>query len=312
MRSPRCRSNTFHVTILLFVLSACGGSQSGSVTDGTPAEEQANEPDDSNEFQLHASDTADQARGVNPSQIEATATLAAMRFFVINPDTGPIEDIVIKMTDPDGVTYYTAETDALGYAEVLVPIALRYEIEYLSLGPRNIMGAVEVPAGGHQDIRLTLRYRSRRGQRANAQDSDAAESGASESGPTESSDTATSEDGESAPAERRFILHGVVFDSGSATLRRESRPRLDRVLEFMTHRPAVRVRVAGHTDNVGDPESNQQLSEERARAVRDYLVAGGIDGDRIESLGYGDRNPVASNATAEGRQRNRRIVLIER
>ena len=80
----------------------------------------------------------------------------------------------------------------------------------------------------------------------------------------------------------------------------------------MTHRPAVRVRVAGHTDNVGDPESNQQLSEERARAVRDYLVAGGIDGDRIESLGYGDRNPVASNATAEGRQRNRRIVLIER
>ncbi len=79
----------------------------------------------------------------------------------------------------------------------------------------------------------------------------------------------------------------------------------------MTHRASARVRIAGHTDGVGDPEENQRLSEARAEAVRDYLVSHGIDASRVEAVGYGDTQPVASNDTDEGRAQNRRIEAVE-
>jgi OOP family OmpA-OmpF porin len=69
--------------------------------------------------------------------------------------------------------------------------------------------------------------------------------------------------------------------------------------------------VSGHTDNRGDPDRNQTLSEQRAQAVREYLVNHGIDGNRIEAVGYGDQRPVALNDTEEGRRQNRRIEAIE-
>lgn len=230
------------------------------------------------EFQLRDSDTAGQARGEYSSAIEATPTEAAMRLFVVDRDRGPVQGIVIKMTAPDGTQYYTAETDAQGYAEVLVPIGQRYEMEYLSLGRRNVMTSVEVPSRPNNDIRLTLRYRRERYP---------------EGGPP------------------RFVLEGVHFDTDRATIRSESFPRLDRVVEYMTHRPNVRIRIAGHTDNVGNSRANQRLSERRAQAVRDYLVSKGIDRGRIEAVGFGDQQPVASNDTEEGRQQNRRIEAVE-
>ena len=79
----------------------------------------------------------------------------------------------------------------------------------------------------------------------------------------------------------------------------------------MTHRPSVRIRTAGHTDNVGNPARNLALSEERAEAVRAHLVAHGIDAGRVEAAGYGDEQPVASNDTEEGRTQNRRIEAIK-
>jgi OOP family OmpA-OmpF porin len=108
-----------------------------------------------------------------------------------------------------------------------------------------------------------------------------------------------------------LVLDGILFESGRATLQAESAPRLDRVVEYMTHMTSVRIRIAGHTDNVGDPRRNQALSEARAQAVREYLVTHGIDGSRVEAVGYGDTQPVASNDTEEGRAQNRRIEAIE-
>ncbi len=280
------------VAIVMFVGTACGGSQPVEpATGAAPAEPGASTSGDERggdapaaregEFQLRASDTAQQAHGEHPSAIEATVTEAAMRLFVVDPETGPIPGIVIKMTAPDGATYYTGETDAQGYGEVLVPIGRRYEMEYLSLGRRNTTASVEVPAGPNQDIRLTLRYRRLHRQ------------------------------AEAASAEPRFILEGVLFDSGRTTIQTESFPRLDRVVEYLAHKPSARIRVAGHTDNLGDPRRNQALSEARAQAVRDYLVAHGLDANRIEAVGYGDQNPIASNDTEEGRRQNRRIEAIE-
>ena len=257
---------------------------SSEATEGAEAAEGAEpsegKPPPEGEFQLQSSDTAGQAHGERPSQIQPTATHAAMRLFVVDPDAGPIPGIVIKMTAPNGTPYYTEQTDSQGYAEVLVPAGQRYEMEYLSLGRRNTTASVTVREGPNQNIRLTLRYRRR---------------------PAEPS----------AGPQARVVLDGVLFGTASARIDPESYPRLDRVVEYMTHRPSTRIRVAGHTDNVGNPRRNQQLPEARARAVRDYLVSHGIDGSRIEAVSYGDQQPVASNDTEEGQRQNRRIEAIE-
>jgi len=104
-------------------------------------------------------------------------------------------------------------------------------------------------------------------------------------------------------------LKGIEFDFGKATIRPESKPVLDDVIEKLQKFPGVRVEIIGHTDNVGTPEDNLELSKQRAASVKDYLVAGGVDASRIETDGKGDTEPVSDNETDEGRAQNRRIVF---
>lgn len=277
--------------------SSSGASSSGSESASSDGSSEGGESDDGSagEFQLSDSDSASQAHGDHPSAITATATMAAMRLFVVDPDAGPTTGVVIKLTGPDGQSYYTGETDSQGYAEVLVPAGQRYELEYLSLGRRSTRAHVDVPAGPNQDIRLTLRHRRWRPTPRPAPP------------PSASADAPPP----APPPPAGLVLDGILFDRGSATIQAESNPRLDRVVEYMTHMTSVRIRISGHTDNVGDPRRNQALSESRAQAVRDYLVAHGIDASRIEAVGYGDTMPVASNDTEEGRAQNRRIEAEE-
>jgi outer membrane protein OmpA-like peptidoglycan-associated protein len=79
----------------------------------------------------------------------------------------------------------------------------------------------------------------------------------------------------------------------------------------MTYTKSSRIEISGHTDNAGNPKTNQKLSEKRAQACRDYLISKGIDGSRIEAVGYGDQRPVAPNDSEDGRQQNRRIEARE-
>jgi outer membrane protein OmpA-like peptidoglycan-associated protein len=74
--------------------------------------------------------------------------------------------------------------------------------------------------------------------------------------------------------------------------------------------PGLKIEVDGHTDNVGGDEYNQRLSEERAEAVRDYLVAQGVSRSSVNAIGFGKTHPVASNDTASGRQQNRRVEIV--
>lgn len=104
-------------------------------------------------------------------------------------------------------------------------------------------------------------------------------------------------------------LPGIEFDFGKDTIRPESKPVLDDAIAKLKKFPGVRVTIVGHTDNVGTPESNLDLSKRRAESVKRYLVEGGVDGSRIETDGKGDTDPVADNATEEGRAQNRRIVF---
>lgn len=251
------------------------------------------------EFQLSSSDTAEQAHGDHPSEITSTPTHAAMRLFVMDPETGPTTGVVVKLTGPDGRSYYTGETDSQGYAEVLVPAGQRYDLEYLSLGRRSTTAHVEVPAGPNQDIRLTLRYRRWRPPARPVVL------------PREPAAPTPETPAPPPPPEPGLVLEGILFETGSATIDPASNERLDRVVEYMTHRTSARIRISGHTDNVGDPRRNQALSQARAEAVRAYLVSHGIDGGRIEAVGYGDTQPVAPNDTEAGRQQNRRIEATE-
>jgi len=102
----------------------------------------------------------------------------------------------------------------------------------------------------------------------------------------------------------------VLFDTGQYTLKPGARERLAKVAGILMAYPDLHVQVEGHTDNVGGVDFNQQLSEKRAAAVRDFLVQQGVKSTDIESRGFGMDQPVATNATATGRQLNRRVDLV--
>ena len=111
-------------------------------------------------------------------------------------------------------------------------------------------------------------------------------------------------------AEGRVVTEGVFFDTGSATLRPESFAVVQEIAAMLQEHPELRVRIEGHTDNEGDPASNQALSEQRARTVQTMLIGLGVAADRLEAAGMGQTQPVASNDTAEGRAQNRRVELV--
>jgi outer membrane protein len=102
----------------------------------------------------------------------------------------------------------------------------------------------------------------------------------------------------------------LLFDFDSAELRPESITELERVVKFMGDVPFAKAMVEGHTDSVGTEVYNQALSDRRAKAVFDYLSSRGVDPARMSSVGHGELKPIADNATAEGRQTNRRVMLI--
>ena len=242
------------------------------------SDEAASNPSgDGKAFQLGKSDTAKDARGVADSKIKPTKTEAAMRLIVEDKEKAPISGVVITLTGPDGKKLYTDETDAMGYAEILVPVGKKYEIVYLSLGQKDFSANVTVTGEPSQNIKLTLRFKRFVPE----------------------------------PGQSGFVLEGIEFDTGKATIRPDSLPRLDSVVEYLTHKKSARIEIAGHTDNVGNKNTNKTLSQKRAEACRDYIVKKGIDKSRIEPKGYGDERPLDSNDSAEGRQKNRRIEATE-
>ncbi len=103
--------------------------------------------------------------------------------------------------------------------------------------------------------------------------------------------------------------HPITFTSNSAVLVSRSRESLDVMADVMAGEPDMSILIEGHTDSRGDPRMNLELSQQRADAVRRYLVLRGIAPDRLEAIGFGDTAPIADNASAAGRRANRRIVF---
>jgi outer membrane protein OmpA-like peptidoglycan-associated protein len=105
-------------------------------------------------------------------------------------------------------------------------------------------------------------------------------------------------------------LSDVLFDSGKSTLRPVAREKLAKISGIVLAYPDLRLAIEGNTDSVGSDAMNQQLSEQRAGSVRDYLAKENIPATSMTSQGFGKTQPVASNDTAEGRQQNRRVELV--
>jgi outer membrane protein OmpA-like peptidoglycan-associated protein len=112
------------------------------------------------------------------------------------------------------------------------------------------------------------------------------------------------------PPKKVFVLEGVNFESGKATITPDSYISLTKVVDIMETFTEATFEIVGHTDNVGDKDKNMQLSADRAAAVKNFLVDKGISDSRIVTSGKGDTQPVASNKTPEGRAQNRRIEFI--
>jgi OOP family OmpA-OmpF porin len=112
-----------------------------------------------------------------------------------------------------------------------------------------------------------------------------------------------------ATTKKTIVLRGINFDFDKATIKPEFEGVLEAGADVLKENPGVRVQVAGYTDSVGTDEYNQGLSERRANAVRDYLASHGVDASRLTAVGFGESNPVADNATADGRSQNRRVEL---
>ena len=105
-------------------------------------------------------------------------------------------------------------------------------------------------------------------------------------------------------------MSDVLFKTGSFELLPGARERLAKVSGIVIAHPGLHLEVEGHTDGVGSDDYNQKLSENRAGAVRDYLIQQGIADSAIVSRGLGKTQPVATNDTTEGRQQNRRVELV--
>lgn len=105
-------------------------------------------------------------------------------------------------------------------------------------------------------------------------------------------------------------MSDVLFDTGSSTLKPGAREKLAKISGILLAHPGLTLQIEGHTDSVGSDEFNQELSERRSDSVRDFLAEQGVAGSSMSAKGFGKSQPVASNDTPEGRQRNRRVELV--
>ena len=112
--------------------------------------------------------------------------------------------------------------------------------------------------------------------------------------------------------ERGIVLTmgDVLFEFGKSELSSVAIRNVDKLADFLQQHPARNLLIEGHTDSVGSDEFNRVLSEKRANAVRDQLVAKGIVAERITTMGYGKKYPMAGNDTPAGREQNRRVEVV--
>lgn len=195
---------------------------------------------------------------------------AVFNFTVTSKSGKPRQGELLLLKSKKTKKVYQGNTGADGKCSVTIPPSDAYTIYYKLFADTVRYKEIEVPGEDHKvSYTLTLKY----------------------------------------DPPKVYTLKNVFFETGLSSIKKESWPSLDELVSAMKSKPALCIEIAGHTDNVGKPEANQKLSEDRANAVRDYLIKHGIEAKRVTAKGYGETQPVASNDTAEGRQQNRRTEV---
>ncbi|MCS6904023.1 MAG: OmpA family protein [Bacteroidia bacterium] len=219
--------------------------------------------------------TLGQISAIFSQTLQPTEEKALLILTVTDMQDKPRPNEIIRIHGIESKIVSKHITNKEGKVEVLLPKGSRYQVEYLAFVEWTKSQTFEIPnQPGHLITRVNIGF-----------DYEAT----------------------------RVQLKNVYFDTNKAILRPESYAQLNELAEVMKIRKNLKIIVEGHTDSVGNEKANQLLSQKRAEAVKNYLVAQKIDPSRIQAIGYGESRPVAENGTPEGRQKNRRteVVVVE-
>ncbi len=209
------------------------------------------------------------ALNINSQNLKPTDKLALLTGSVTNFKGKPLAKEIIIFSNDKTKALVKVNTDANGKFEVLIPVNATYSLKYKNFTTDVDYTKMTVPADKE----------------------------------------ATYEVGIKIDPPKDFVLDNVYFDSGKSILKPNSHKALDDLVEILRIKNTMVVEIQGHTDDVGKPEENLKLSQERAESVKKYLEGKGIEAARVSAKGYGQTQPIADNANDAGKSKNRRTSL---
>ena len=206
----------------------------------------------------------------NSQDNKPSETEAVFNVIVTSKSGTPRQGETIILVKKTGEQKFAGTTGADGKCTIRIPSGDKYTVYYKYFSDQVKYKEIDVPGGDHRmTYTFTMKY----------------------------------------DPPRIFTLKNVFFDTGKATIRKESNTALDELVTVLKIKPKMEIEISGHTDNVGSPDANMKLSADRANSVRSYLIRQGVAENRIIARGYGETQPVADNDTDEGKQKNRRTEV---
>jgi len=200
----------------------------------------------------------------------ATETQALLTVLVTDNNKKPLQGETVSFVSKKDKKSYSGITKENGKFEMLVPEGDKYDVQYKAFTENESYNVMDIPSvEGTVNFEYDLVINP----------------------------------------PKTYTLNDVFFDTGKSTLKPESAKELNKLAEYLQLKKNLKVEIAGHTDNVGNAAANQNLSEDRANAVRDFLIKKGIAAARVTAKGYGDTQPVADNTNEDGRKKNRRTEV---
>lgn len=194
-----------------------------------------------------------------------------MKVKVVNVKKGPRAGQKVTFTAKGSGKEFSKTTGKDGTFKILLPEGNRYQATYEVFGEKKKYKKISIPARKNKRMKLQLGIKFR--------------------------------------MPNKIVLDDVHFNTGESTLRESSFEALKKLKKALDRNESLKVMIAGHTDSRGSDSSNQKLSEARAQSVVDWLVKKGIEKERLKAKGFGERQPIGSNDTPEGRQKNRRTEV---